>query len=148
MHMQCHCCENIRISTRTLVRYINVGDGQFQYKNNFETPFVFFSRAFDDFFFDTMNPTTRADIFFTTVCCLLVLFFQFPSSVRSVAAPPPPSFMTPYGTYVSSYDHMDVGRLLKNDKLVTAYMRCFLNQGPCTVEGRQVKGIRMIFATL
>lgn len=45
------------------------------------------------------------------------------------------------GTYVSTYDHLDVNRLLKNDKLVSAYIRCFLGEGPCTAEGKQVKGI-------
>nr|WMS58733.1 chemosensory protein gene 2 [Neotoxoptera formosana] len=48
-------------------------------------------------------------------------------------------FTAPSGYYVSTYDHIDVGRLLRNQKVVSGYVKCFVNEGPCTPDGRQVK---------
>uniref|UniRef100_A0A2S2Q663 Putative odorant-binding protein A10 n=1 Tax=Sipha flava TaxID=143950 RepID=A0A2S2Q663_9HEMI len=50
-----------------------------------------------------------------------------------------PVMTTSSGGYVTTYDHMDISRLLSNDKLVTAYIKCFLGEGPCTAECRQAK---------
>ncbi|VVC33982.1 ClpP/crotonase-like domain,Insect odorant-binding protein A10/Ejaculatory bulb-specific protein 3 [Cinara cedri] len=57
----------------------------------------------------------------------------------AILAHPPQQFVTDSGSYTSGYDHLDVNHLLKNDKLVTAYIDCFLNKGSCTREGRQFK---------
>lgn len=56
------------------------------------------------------------------------------------AATAPLQFVTESGAYTSGYNHLDVNHLLKNDKLVTAYIDCFLNKGSCTREGKQFKG--------
>jgi len=49
-------------------------------------------------------------------------------------------FTAPTGYYVSTYDHIDVGRLLRNNKVVSGYVKCFVNEGPCTPDGKLVKG--------
>lgn len=82
-------------------------------------------------------------------CVLLTALVQLPVDVRcdshsnnnnnSNRRPSSSPFVTPSGMYVSSYDHIDVNRLLRNEKLVTAYIKCFLGDGPCTADGRQVK---------
>nr|ARO50012.1 chemosensory protein 8 [Daktulosphaira vitifoliae] len=66
-----------------------------------------------------------------------ILIVVCTTSVRSKSPVSP--FTAASGKYVSSYDHLDVGHLLKNDKLVTAYIKCFMDEGPCTKEGKQVK---------
>lgn len=76
---------------------------------------------------------------------LLAIAVRFPADVRCDRRPSP--FVTPFGTYTSNYDHMDVNQLLKNDKLVTAYIKCFLGEARCTPEGRQVKGARTLYST-
>ncbi|CAI6350734.1 unnamed protein product [Macrosiphum euphorbiae] len=48
-------------------------------------------------------------------------------------------FTAPSGYYVSTYDHIDVGHLLRNQKLVPGLLKCFLNEGPCTADGKLVK---------
>ncbi|XP_027840825.2 ejaculatory bulb-specific protein 3 [Aphis gossypii] len=48
-------------------------------------------------------------------------------------------FTAPTGYYVSTYDHIDVGRLLRNNKVVSGYVKCFVNEGPCTPDGKLVK---------
>lgn len=68
------------------------------------------------------------------ICCTL------PAAVRC-GEPRLPALTTKSGGYVTNYDHMDINHLLNNDKLVTAYIRCFLGEGPCTAEARQAKGI-------
>ncbi|KAL4112352.1 hypothetical protein QTP88_016160 [Uroleucon formosanum] len=48
-------------------------------------------------------------------------------------------FTAPSGYYVSTYDHLDVGRLLRNQKVVSGFVKCFVNEGPCTPDGKLVK---------
>uniref|UniRef100_A0A2H8U1H8 Putative odorant-binding protein A10 n=1 Tax=Melanaphis sacchari TaxID=742174 RepID=A0A2H8U1H8_9HEMI len=48
-------------------------------------------------------------------------------------------FTAPSGYYVSTYDHINVGQLLRNNKLVSGYVKCFVNEAPCTPDGKLVK---------
>ncbi|XP_065345627.1 ejaculatory bulb-specific protein 3-like [Cloeon dipterum] len=50
----------------------------------------------------------------------------------SVAAPPP-------SRYTNKYDGVDLDRILKNDRILTNYIKCLMDQGPCTSEGRELK---------
>lgn len=84
------------------------------------------------------SKTTKLNAVVVIICGLL----QLPAMVLCGAyGLGGPLQLTTATGYVSTYDHMDVNRLLKNDKLVSAYVRCFLNEGPCTMEGKQVKSI-------
>jgi len=49
-------------------------------------------------------------------------------------------FTAPSGYYLSTYDNLDVGQLLRNPKVVSGFLRCFVNDGPCTPDGKLVKG--------
>ncbi|KAJ8717081.1 hypothetical protein PYW08_005480 [Mythimna loreyi] len=42
--------------------------------------------------------------------------------------------------YSSKYDNMNLDEVLGNKRLLTGYMKCTLDQGPCTAEGRELKG--------
>jgi hypothetical protein len=42
--------------------------------------------------------------------------------------------------YTDKYDHLDVDAILRNDRILTSYVKCMLDQGPCTAEGRELKG--------
>ncbi|XP_060871068.1 ejaculatory bulb-specific protein 3-like [Metopolophium dirhodum] len=48
-------------------------------------------------------------------------------------------FTAPSGYYVSTYDNLDVGQLLRNQKVVSSFFKCFVNEGPCTPDGKLVK---------
>ncbi|XP_059479128.1 ejaculatory bulb-specific protein 3-like [Neocloeon triangulifer] len=41
--------------------------------------------------------------------------------------------------YTDKYDHVDVDAILRNDRILTSYVKCMLDQGPCTAEGKNLK---------
>nr|CAI5821728.1 unnamed protein product [Callosobruchus analis] len=41
--------------------------------------------------------------------------------------------------YTSKYDNVDVDRILKNDRVLANYIKCLMEEGPCTAEGRELK---------
>lgn len=44
-------------------------------------------------------------------------------------------------TYDVKYDSVDVEEILKSDRLLTSYIRCLLDEGPCSEDGRDLKQI-------
>ncbi|XP_047118310.1 ejaculatory bulb-specific protein 3-like [Schistocerca piceifrons] len=49
-----------------------------------------------------------------------------------VAAAPPDK-------YDARYDHMDVDAVLRNQRILASYIKCMLDTGPCTPEGRALR---------
>ncbi|XP_003392868.1 ejaculatory bulb-specific protein 3-like isoform X1 [Bombus affinis] len=43
--------------------------------------------------------------------------------------------------YTTKYDNVDVDRILQNGRILTNYIKCMLDEGPCTNEGRELKKI-------
>lgn len=41
--------------------------------------------------------------------------------------------------YTSKFDNVDVDNILKNDRILNNYIKCVLEKGPCTKEGRELK---------
>ncbi|CAH0550185.1 unnamed protein product [Brassicogethes aeneus] len=41
--------------------------------------------------------------------------------------------------YTSKYDNVDVDKILKNDRVLNNYIKCMMDEGPCTSEGRELK---------
>lgn len=41
--------------------------------------------------------------------------------------------------YETKYDNIDLDELLKNDRLRKNYVKCLLNQGPCTPDAQELK---------
>lgn len=39
----------------------------------------------------------------------------------------------------SRLDNFDIDTLLKNDRILNNYLKCLLDKGPCTKEGRELK---------
>lgn len=46
---------------------------------------------------------------------------------------------TKTGGYDTKYDNIDLDELLKNDRLRKNYVKCLLNQGPCTPDAQELK---------
>ncbi|KAK9878526.1 hypothetical protein WA026_022424 [Henosepilachna vigintioctopunctata] len=42
-------------------------------------------------------------------------------------------------SYTSKYDNIDIDRILGNDRILTNYIKCMMDQGSCTAEGRELK---------
>ncbi|XP_053988285.1 ejaculatory bulb-specific protein 3-like [Hylaeus volcanicus] len=42
-------------------------------------------------------------------------------------------------TYPTKYDDIDIDRILQNGRVLTNYIKCLLDEGPCTNEGRELK---------
>lgn len=39
----------------------------------------------------------------------------------------------------SRFENFDIDSVLKNDRILTNYVKCILDQGPCTREGKDLK---------
>lgn len=61
----------------------------------------------------------------TMIVCILAL-------VAIVAA-------RPDTTYTDRYDNIDIDEILSNKRLLTPYIKCMLDQGKCSAEGKELK---------
>ncbi|XP_029158333.1 ejaculatory bulb-specific protein 3-like [Nylanderia fulva] len=43
--------------------------------------------------------------------------------------------------YARKFDDTEVDKILQNNRVLTSYIRCLLDKGPCTAEGRELKKI-------
>nr|ULF48244.1 chemosensory protein 3 [Acyrthosiphon pisum] len=43
--------------------------------------------------------------------------------------------------YTTKFDNFDVEKVLNNDRILTSYIECLLDQGNCTNEGRELKRV-------
>lgn len=41
--------------------------------------------------------------------------------------------------YTNKYDNVDVDRILNNARILNNYIKCLMEEGPCTAEGRELK---------
>lgn len=41
--------------------------------------------------------------------------------------------------YTTKYDNVDVDKILSNDRVLTNYIKCLMEEGPCTPDGRELK---------
>jgi hypothetical protein len=42
-------------------------------------------------------------------------------------------------TYDVKYDNVDVNEILKSERLLSNYINCLMDEGPCTEDGRDLK---------
>nr|ALR72521.1 chemosensory protein 7 [Colaphellus bowringi] len=49
------------------------------------------------------------------------------------------AFVTAQNSYSRKYDNVDVDKILKNERVLSNYIKCLLEEGPCTAEGRELK---------
>jgi Insect pheromone-binding family, A10/OS-D len=42
-------------------------------------------------------------------------------------------------TYDIKYDNVDIDEILKSERLLSNYINCLLEEGPCTEDGRELK---------
>ncbi|KAM0730249.1 Allergen Tha p 1 [Formica fusca] len=43
--------------------------------------------------------------------------------------------------YSRKYDDVDVDKILQSNRILNNYIRCLLDEGPCTAEGRELRKI-------
>ncbi|KAK5647411.1 hypothetical protein RI129_002303 [Pyrocoelia pectoralis] len=48
-----------------------------------------------------------------------------------IAAPP--------SKYTNKYDNVNVDMILQNDRVLNNYIKCLMEEGPCTAEGRELR---------
>jgi hypothetical protein len=41
--------------------------------------------------------------------------------------------------YSSRYDNIDIDAILRNNRALNAFVKCILEKGPCSPEGRELK---------
>jgi len=49
------------------------------------------------------------------------------------------AFATAAEKYSVKYDNVNVDSILQNNRVLTNYIRCMLDEGPCTAEGRELR---------
>jgi Insect pheromone-binding family, A10/OS-D len=65
---------------------------------------------------------------------LLLLGFVLSTAVAlTVQAALPPA------KYTDKYDNVNLDRILSNGRILTNYIKCLMDEGPCTSEGRELK---------
>lgn len=42
--------------------------------------------------------------------------------------------------YLEKFSHINVIEILSNDRLFSAYFKCFMETGPCTPDAREMRG--------
>ncbi|KAJ8960208.1 hypothetical protein NQ318_003932 [Aromia moschata] len=42
-------------------------------------------------------------------------------------------------TYSDKYDKIDIDKILSSKRILNNYIKCILDEGPCTAEGREIK---------
>jgi hypothetical protein len=42
-------------------------------------------------------------------------------------------------TYTTKYDNVDVDSILANNRILNNYIKCMLDEGPCTPDARELK---------
>ena len=47
--------------------------------------------------------------------------------------------------YATKYDDVDIDRILQNKRILTNYIKCMMEEGSCTSEGRELKSKFIIF---
>lgn len=43
--------------------------------------------------------------------------------------------------YETKYDDVDIDSILKSERLLSNYVKCLLNEGPCTADAKELKSI-------
>lgn len=46
-----------------------------------------------------------------------------------------------FGDYDTKYDDIAIEDILSNERLLSNYVKCLLNEGPCTPDGQELKGL-------
>ena len=41
--------------------------------------------------------------------------------------------------YTTRYDNIDIDHIVQSKRLLTSYVNCLLEKGPCTTEGKELK---------
>lgn len=49
------------------------------------------------------------------------------------------SLVAAQSPYTTKYDNVDVDKILKNERVLTNYIKCLMEEGPCTPEGRELR---------
>lgn len=49
------------------------------------------------------------------------------------------------GDFLKKFAHINIEEVLQNDRLFQAYHKCFLEQGPCTPEAREMRSKLELF---
>lgn len=50
--------------------------------------------------------------------------------------------------YPSKYDNFDVDQLLNQERLLNHYIKCLEDKGPCTPDGKMLKGMLLLLFVL
>lgn len=49
------------------------------------------------------------------------------------------TFARPDSTYTDKYDNIDLDEILSNKRLLLPYIKCMLEEGKCSAEGKELK---------
>nr|AND82446.1 chemosensory protein 4 [Athetis dissimilis] len=63
----------------------------------------------------------------STLAMILLMYLTIQSSATETS------------TYTTKYDGIDLDEILNNDRLLTGYVNCLLDLGPCTADGKELK---------
>lgn len=68
------------------------------------------------------------------LCCLLSAFVG-----RTVAKPAGDDDIKDLPTYMKRFEKLNVEQVLNNERVLASHLKCFLNEGPCVQQSRDLK---------
>jgi len=94
----------------------------------------------------TDRPTERASVS-VCVCVRACICMRPPSSSSTASSAGNSSFtataaddeIKDFPAYMKRFDKLNVEQVLNNDRVLASHLKCFLNEGPCVQQSRDLK---------
>jgi len=74
------------------------------------------------------------------LCCVAVYVVQAsPAGTATAAAVSADDEIKDFPAYMKRFDKLNVEQVLNNDRVLASHLKCFLNEGPCVQQSRDLK---------
>jgi hypothetical protein len=71
------------------------------------------------------------------LCCVAVYATQ--ANAASTAAVSADEEIKDFPAYMKRFEKLNIEQVLNNDRVLTSHLKCFLNEGPCVQQARDLK---------
>jgi len=74
------------------------------------------------------------------LCCVAVYAAHAsPAGAATAAASSADEEIKDFPAYMKRFDKLNVEQVLNNDRVLASHLKCFLNEGPCVQQSRDLK---------
>ncbi|XP_022183152.1 putative odorant-binding protein A10 [Myzus persicae] len=81
------------------------------------------------------------------LCCVAVYAAHAsPAGAATAAAASADEEIKDFPAYMKRFDKLNVEQVLNNDRVLASHLKCFLNEGPCVQQSRDLKRVIPVIA--